>query len=155
MARAPWGAAAAAVLVVLAGAGACEACFGTKLRILVPAGGRGALASYAAGYFLEEKTGVEPEFVEGDEGAAVDLRLVPAARVVPPGVVARPAGDVPGLGAAKFWLRAEVLDDLRFTTVERALARLPSFFSSPAFLGALGAPASPKKAARKAVLDAR
>lgn len=134
-----------------------EACFGTRLRVGVPSQPRGALAAYAAGYFVQEKTGIEPEFFDAGEAAlaagTVDLLLAPAAAAPPGGAASRPAGDVPGLGPARVWLRGEVLDDLRFFTVDRALGLLPAFFSSAGYRQAVQSGAPPRKAARKAVLD--
>lgn len=151
----------AAATVALWGAMApADSCFGTRLRVAVPAGVASpswSLAAYAAGYFVQEKTGIEPEFVEATESALdenrADLALVSAAARPPRGVVTRPAGEVAGVGPAQFWLRAEVLDDLRFSTVERALGKLPAFFASPAYALAHRSASPPKKAARKAVLD--
>lgn len=152
-------------LLLLAAAAWCAlaspaaACFGTHLRVaaLVGAAPARALAAYAAGYFIQEKTGIEPEFVDAGEAALTenraDLALVAADARPPRGVVTRPAGAVPGLGPCQWWLRADVLDDLRFTTVDRAIARLPAFFASAAYREALQSSAPPKKAARKAVLD--
>ena len=149
------------LFLVIFGLGAvrAEACFGKRLRIAVPKDARGALAAYAAGFFIEEKTGIEPEFVESaDRGLAdgtVDLRLAAGGSAVPAGGVVGPAGEVPGTGPAQFWIRDDVLEDLRFFTVERTLGKMPAFYASRAFHEALESPAPPKKAARKAVLDAK
>jgi hypothetical protein len=152
-------AAAALLLVGLLGAVGTPAgaCFGTHLRIAVPPEPRGALAAYAAGYFIQEKTGIEPEFLELAETAVAegkaDLALVAPGARCPRGATPRPAGDVPSLGTAQFWVHNEVLDDLRFSTVDRALAKMPAFYASAAYRQALQSGAPPKKAARKAVLD--
>lgn len=147
----------ATLLWVAATATPARPCFGTRLRVAVPAGPARALAAYAAGYFIQEKTGIEPEFVEAHEMAVsegkADLTLATGGAQCPAGATERPAGDVPGVGAARFWVRNEVLDDLRFTTVDRALAKLASFYTSGAYRQALQSAMPPKKAARKAVLD--
>jgi hypothetical protein len=116
-----------------------------------------ALAAYAAGYYVEEKTGIAPEFVavEGDGAAAlargeVDLLLVPEAPR-PDGIAVRPAGDVPGAGSCRFWLREDVLDDLRFFTLDRALGNMPKFYGSEAFQRAAASGDPARKAARQAV----
>lgn len=147
----------AGLLGLAATATPVEPCFGPRLRVAVPDDPATALAAYTAGYFVQEKTGVEPEFVKTSqrvlaEGKA-DLALAAAAIACPKGMTARPAGEVPGLGAARFWVRDEVLDDLRFTTVDRALAKLPAFYSTDAYRRALQSGVAPKKAARKAILD--
>lgn len=137
--------------------GGAHACFGARLRVGVTSDPAQALASYAAGYYVEEKTGIEPEFVEvpGSPAAAlaseaVDLFLT-AEGAAPPGVVLRPAGSVPGLGPVQFWVREGVLDDLRFFTVERALERIPALYGSPAYAEASRSGDAPRKAARQAV----
>jgi len=132
------------------------ACFGTRLKVGVAADPAQALAAYATGYWVEEKTGVAPEFVplDGDPLRAllagdVDLFLTTAG-TDPAEAEIRQAGDVPGLGQAHFWIRKDVLDDLRFFTVSRALERMPELFGSDHYTAAVGSP-SPKKAARQAV----
>jgi len=151
-----------ALALLLPAAG--RACFGTELRIGLPAEPARALAAYAAGYYVEETTGIVPDFraVAGDPVEAlgsgeIDLWLAfdapPAA--LPEGLALRPLGAVPGVGEGRFLLRADVLEDLRFTTVERALGALPRFYASPAWAKAAEAPEGGKKVARKAVLDAQ
>lgn len=132
-------------------------CFGARLRVGVPPDPALALAAYAAGYYVEEKTGIAPEFVDvGDDPAAalargeVDLVLVPDAPP-PEGVAVRPAGDVPGVGAGRFWIREDVLDDLRFFTVDRALGIIPRLYASDAFAKAAASREPARKAARQAV----
>ena len=148
-------AAVAGLCLVCSGPG--QACFGSRLRVGVPEQPQGALAAYAVGYFVQEKTGIEPEFFSAGEAAlaagTVDLLLAPAGAAAPPGVATRLAGAVPGMGEARVWLRGEVLDDLRFYTVDRALGLLPGFFSSAGYRQAVQSGAPPRKAARKAVLD--
>lgn len=149
---------AAAGLSLLAAAPA-GACFGARLRVGVPAEAPAALASYAAGYYVEEKTGIAPEFVpvaapaEALTQGRVDLVLVPEGAAAPPGAQVRAAGEAPGLGRAQLWLRAEVLDDLRFFTLDRALGRFPGLLASPAYARAAQSQDPPRKAARRAVLD--
>ena len=53
-----------------------------------------------------------------------------------------------------FWLREIMLEDIRFTTLERALKRIGAFFASDHFNSALADDSPAKKAARRAVLDA-
>ena len=137
------------------------ACFGTRLRVAVDPAPEAAVACYAAGYYVEEKTGIEPEFVPVDEISSdalrrgkIDLYLARAVAPVPEGLTTRPAGAIPGLGPAQFWIRPDVLDDLRFFTVDRALGRLAEFYASPAYQEAHRSAAPPKKAARQAVLRA-
>jgi hypothetical protein len=132
-------------------------CFGARLRVGVPPEPSLALAAYAAGYYVEEKTGIAPEFVavEGDGAAAldrgdVDLLLLPEAPP-PDGIAVRPAGDVAGAGPCQFWIREDVLDDLRFFTVDRALRNIPRFYGSDAFLQAAASRDPARKAARQAV----
>jgi len=137
------------------------ACFGARLRVGVPTGSAGALAAFAVGFFVEEKTGIEPEFVEL-EGApqqafadhTVDVVLATEDVAPPKGAELRSAGAVPGMGAARFWIHPEVLDDLRFFTVDRALGRAGVLFSSPAYATAATSGEAPRKAARQAVLHA-
>lgn len=132
-------------------------CFGARLRVGVPPESGLALAAYAAGYYVEEKTGISPDFVavEADGAAAlargdVDLLLVREAPA-PDGSVVRPAGDVPGVGPCRFWIREDVLDDLRFSTVDRALGNIPRFYGSEAFSRAAASREPARKAARQAV----
>jgi hypothetical protein len=142
-----------------------RACFGTELRIGVPLGRDGALAAYAAGYFVEEKTGIAPDFVPAQDPlemlkeGEIDLAVVPASALAKKETSAgkipeRPAGIVPGLGPAVFLIRADALEDIRFTTLERSLGILPRFFEGAAYRDAQSSPLEPKKAARKAVSDA-
>lgn len=156
--RAARGAAFAAVLaafLVLPPVG--HACFGARLRVGVSPDPALALAAYALGYYVEEKTGIVPEFVDvgGDPAAAlarsvVDLVLAPDGPA-PEGVAVRPAGTVPGVGACRVWIRGDVLDDLRFFTVDRALGILPRFYASDAFADAAVSRDPARKAARRAV----
>ncbi len=148
-------------VAALAAAGVAWACFGNRLRIGVPDGRAGALAAYALGYYLEERAGVEPEFVAvaGDPVApfqahAVDLVVVPRDRAAPDGAVVRDAGAVPGLGPARFWVRPEVPEDLRFSLVERALGRIPALYASGPYREAEAGGGEPRPAARQAVLRA-
>ena len=149
---------AAALLGLAAGfGGPAEACFGARLRVGVSGDAAQALASYAAGYYVEEKTGIEPEFVdvagspvEALAGEAVDVFLA-ADQAAPEGVVVRDAGSVPGFGNGRFWVRQGVLDDLRFFTVDRALQQLSGFYGSEAFDEASRSQDAPRKAARQAV----
>lgn len=134
-------------------------CFGTMLKIAVEKDQEKSYAAYATGYFIAEKTGIEPDFVEvSDPGeallkGAVDLALMPVSSLGPKNSVTRPATDLPGFGAAVFAIRSDVLEDIRFTTVEKALELCPAFFTSPAFRDNAQKGAEPKKAARKAVAD--
>ncbi len=136
-------------------------CFGTELRVGFAAGDPGiALAGYAAGFYVEEKTGIPPEFVllEEDPAAAlvagrVDLVLAPATLPAPEGVPVRDAGRLGDGRALRIWIRADVLDDLRFFTVDRAIGLVPQFYASTAFRAAEG-DGAPKQAARRAVLRA-
>ncbi|GAB4261402.1 hypothetical protein [Deferrisoma sp.] len=149
---------AAALLAALVAAGPAAACFGPRLKVAV--GGPAPLAAYVFGYYVEDRAGTGVEFVEApDPGAEVaegraDVALVPAGAGTPEGLVVRSAGVVPGVGPASFWLRPEVLDDLRFTLVERALGRMPALFGSEAYRAAAGSADTPRAAARKVVLDA-
>ena len=158
--RARRGAAVLLVGAVLAAAVPAAACFGTRLRVGVPPGRAWALAAYATGYYVEEKAGVEPEFVRVKDPAAalgegrVDLVLVPAGGPAPSGAVARPAGEVPGLGRIQYWVREAVLEDLRYFLVDRALGRVGELFGSRAYADAASGDEPPRRAARKAVLDA-
>ena len=136
------------------------ACFGTELRVGLGAGDT-ALAAYATGYYVEEKTGIAPDFrPAGDDPAkalkdeTIDIYLAPADEKAPEGIVTRELGEVVGAGALTYWIRADVLEDLRFTTVDKALGRIPVFFRSDAYRAATASGDAPKKAARKAVLDA-
>ena len=156
-------AAAGLALLMLAAAPppAADACFGTRLRVGVGTGRNAVLAAFTSGYFVEEKTGIEPEFVEleGDPEQAlaereIDLYLAPEVAATPTTVEVLPAGEVAGMGAAQFWIHQEVLDDLRFFTVKRALAQIGPLFSSPVYGEALRSGDSPRKAARQAVLRA-
>jgi hypothetical protein len=138
------------------------ACFGTRLRIGVSQDESQALASYGAGYYVEEKTGVAPQFVEveGDPEMAlrkgeIDVLVVRSEVPAPEGLSLRDAGEIPGLGPSRFWLRPEVLDDLRFFTVDRALKSIPRFYGSDAYREARGSGRAPQKAARGAVLRAQ
>jgi hypothetical protein len=153
---------AAGLLGVAGGfGGGAEACFGARLRVGVSGDAAQALASYAAGYYVEEKTGIEPEFVDVGGAATsalsqgkIDVFLAREAVPAPAGLTTRPAGEVPGLGPARFWIRSDILDDLRFSTVNRALGKIPGFYASDAYREARGSGTPPKKAARQAVLRA-
>lgn len=151
---------AVTLLFVVGATGLAEACFGARLRIGLTGDPVQALASYAAGYFIEEKTGIEPEFVPMETSPAqalavssIDLVLV-AEEAAPKGALARPVGRLPRFGSGTFWLRADVVDDLRFFTVDRALGLLPGFYASHAFAEAAHSESAPRKAARQAVLRA-
>jgi hypothetical protein len=165
LARVQWRAAAVVLLgAALQWAGApptAGACFGTRLRVGVPTTPHHALAGFATGYYVEEKTGIAPEFVELSAPAAqaltdgdIDLVITTDTAAAPDGVEVRPAGMVPGLGSASFWIHPEVLDDLRFFTVERALSRATRLFTSAAYGEAVQSTEPPRKAARQAVLHA-
>ena len=147
--------------LLLGAADGARACFGTRLRVGVQAGTPAELPALATGYFLEERAGITPEFVEIPEGPGralaegrVDLVIAPASARAPEGVAERPAGPVPGLGEARYWIRPAVLEDLRFSLVDRALGRIPDLFRSGPFRRAVGSGQPPRKAARRAVLDA-
>jgi hypothetical protein len=119
------------------------------------------VAAFASGYYVEEKTGIEPEFVEleglPEQALAereIDLYLAPEGTETPTAVEVLPAGEVVGMGAARFWVHPEVLDDLRFFTVKRALTQIGALFSSPVYGEAVRSRDSPRKAARQAVLHA-
>ena len=139
------------------------ACFGAELRVGVPPAHDNparALAAYATGYFVEERTGIAPDFREVKEDPAtaltegdIDLWLTPINEAPPEGFLTRSAGTVPGMGEAHYWLRVTTLEDLRFTTLERALGRMGKFFASDAYHTATTQPAD-RKTARKAVLHA-
>ena len=161
-----WRGAAGAILV---GAALLEfttpppagACFGTRLRVGVSVAPGHALASFATGYYVEEKTGITPEFVKLSIPAAkalaagdIDLAVAAESAAVPSDVEVRPAGAVPGLGSASFWIHPKVLDDLRFFTVERALSQASRLFTSAAYGEAAVSSDPPRKAARQAVLRA-
>lgn len=159
--RPPIGVVAALLGAVLWGLSLAPAwgCFGARLRVGVLPGDAAGLAAYALGYFVEEKTGIEPEFVpwSGNPEQAfadrvVDLLVTSASAAPPALVVVRDAGTVRGLGPARFWLHPEVLDDLRFFTVERALGRAGALFASPAYSAAVDSGEAPRQAARQAVL---
>ena len=135
------------------------ACFGAELKIGVPSGaGLHPYATYAVGYYVEEKTGIAPLFVEVEKGEAalhsgkIDLWLDIGERDAPEGVEIRPGAEVVVLGKVAFWLNPEVLDDLRFTTVERALEHAAVFLTSEHF-EENASDENPKKAARKAVTE--
>lgn len=136
-----------------------RACFGALLKVGVVADTAQQTAAYALGYFVEDRTGVAPEFVEvADAGAAlakgeVDVALVVNGPAEIKGAVKGAAVTLPGPSGAAVWLRTEIKDDLRFTTVERALNLLPGFYASEAYKNAAGSGKEPKKAARKAVSD--
>lgn len=137
------------------------ACFGTELRIGVGKDPKNALFSYALGFFIEEKTGIEPLFVEVDDSPSlladkkIDLRLLPATAPAPTGAVRQETVNLPDYGEAFVWLTHETVDDLRFTTIERTLKIAGGFFNSKAMSEAASHSGDPKKAARKAVLDAQ
>ena len=139
---------------------AAFSCFGTELKVGYVKGDEShSYASFATGFYVEEKTGVAPRFIEVSEPAKalseekIDLYLQAGNNPPPEGVITREGGEITGLGKVTFWLSDDVLDDLRFTTVERALAKLPSFFSSISFIENAASESTPKKAARKAVLE--
>lgn len=152
-------AASIALLALLAFGGAALACFGAMLKVGVEPGGARATAAYALGYFVAEKTGIEPEFIETADPAAalargeVDAALLDVKTGEVKGAVKRGAGQVEGSGELSIWLREDVQDDIRFTTVEKALGMLPAFYSSEGYKKAAGSVSEPKKAARKAVSD--
>ena len=96
---------------LLCAATAAFACFGAELRVGVPSDAPGALAAYATGYFVEEKTGIAPDFreVTGDPATMlaegdIDIWLVPVSTPTPEGFLTRPAGTtyplLYGLGTA-------------------------------------------------------
>ncbi|PLX41038.1 MAG: hypothetical protein C0608_07265 [Deltaproteobacteria bacterium] len=134
------------------------ACFGAELRVGVPPdAGLQTYTAYSVGYYVEEKTGIAPRFVEVADGESailngeIDLWLEVGEDSLPRGVEERTGAAVEGLGKVTFWLNPEVLDDLRFTTVERALARASSFLTSEQFNeNAMGD--NPRKSARKAAV---
>jgi hypothetical protein len=145
-----------------------SACFGTELRVAIVNDSTAAkkLASFATGYFVEEKTGIAPDFIETADPVAdllaekLDIALFPSAITPPEGLIARSAGALPGLapaggGGYNYWLRADTPEDLRFSTLEKALAAIHRFFSGAVYKDALkDAGDNLKKAARKAVNDA-
>lgn len=145
--------------LLLFAASAALGCFGAMLKVGVVAGSAKEVAAYSLGYFVAEKTGIEPEFVETADPAGafargeIDVALLPASIKEVEGAISRSGGNLEGLGGANIWLRKDVLDDIRFTTVEKALALLPAFYSSEAYIKAVKSGAEPKKAARKAVSD--
>lgn len=151
--------AAIAVVLFLASASDALACFGAMLKVGVEPGGAKAMAAYALGYFVAEKTGIEPEFVETPDPASalvkgeIDAAVVDGSAQPLKGILVLPGGKVSGFGEAKVWLREDVKDDIRFTTVERALGLMPAFYSSEAYGNAARSGSEPKKAARKAVSD--
>ena len=139
---------------------AAWSCFGTELRIGI-GDAKTDTAAYATGYYVEEKTGISPDFrPAGDDpetalkDETIDIFLAPASLPVPEGLVTREIGEVNGAGTLVYWIRPDVLEDLRFTTVDRALGRIPAFFNSSSYHEAAKATDAPKKAARKAVLYA-
>lgn len=148
-----------ALFALLTAASAALACFGAMLKVAVEPDGARATAAYALGYFVAEKTGIEPEFIETADPAAalskgeVDAALLEVKSGQVKGAVERGGGMVEGFGEAHIWLRSDVQDDIRFTTVEKALGMLPAFYSSEAYKKAASAGAEPKKSARKAVSD--
>lgn len=147
------------LMLVLAGVGGAHACFGKMLKVAVTGGRESALAAYALGWFVAEKTGIEPEFVAVEDPFValskreIDVVVAPSSAPGGPGVVVREGGIVPGVGPARFYLRSDVLEDLRFFTVDKALGLAPAFFGSPAYGAAVSSGADAKKAARKAVND--
>jgi hypothetical protein len=136
------------------------ACFGTELRVGVGKERSNALYSYALGYFVEEKTGIAPYFIEVEDvekafaEGKIDVKILPSGTAAPKGAVKAEGGASPLPGDAVIWLRPEIKDDLRFTTLERALRIIGGFFSSPSMAKAAASVDDPKKAARKAVIDA-
>lgn len=137
-----------------------EACFGTRLKFGIEAGKTDLTAVYAAGFFVEEKTGIAPEFVETGAMAEALAKgdadiFVQSADASIPGrdVTVFEAGTVPGPGKSVFVIRNDALDDIRFTTLKKALGLMPAFFGSKHYSDAAGSGLPPKKAARKAVSD--
>lgn len=136
-----------------------DACFGAKVRVGVPHDRAGSLAAYSVGYFIEEKTGIGPEFVEADDlyeallKNELDVLIEPGGAGLRKEAETREAGSIPGIGGSRFVLRREMLDDLRFSTVEKALNMMPAFFGSGAYGEAAGSAVDARKAARKAVAD--
>ncbi len=144
------------LLLLLLTAPVSHACFGAQLRVGVVEGGE--LAAYFTGFFVEEKTGIVPDFkVTTDPLKAlaeekIDIFLAQSGDKAPEGLLVREVGEIPGLGKRVYWMRSDVVEDLRFTTVERALGIIGRFFSTSHYREAVAAP-NPKKAARKAVND--
>jgi hypothetical protein len=140
------------------------ACFGTELRVAMVTGSSPAmeLAAYATGYYVEEKTGIAPDFIETADpvadllGEKLDIVLFPTDKTPPEGLITRGAGELPGLpGSYNYWLRADTPEDLRFSTLEKALAAINRFFSGRVYKDALkNSDDNLKRAARKAVNDA-
>ena len=147
---------------VLLTAGLAFGCFGTRLRVGVPPDDEGmAVAAYALGYYMEERAGVEPEFVlttldptPDFDAARVDVVLAPVHLPPPASAIVREGGNIPGVGPTRFWVRPDVIDDLRFTLVDRALDRLPALYGSKEYRASLGSGTNPKQTARQAVFRA-
>ncbi|TAL15601.1 hypothetical protein EPN96_12620 [bacterium] len=139
---------------------AALACFGAELRVGVGKERPDALYSYALGYFVEEKTGIAPLFIEVEDvekafaEEKIDVKILPSASPAPKGAVSMAGGAAPSFGEAVIWLRPDIREDIRFTTLERALGIIGGFFSSPGMKSAAESAEDPKKAARKAVIDA-
>lgn len=136
-----------------------HACFGTLLKVGVEAERAKSVAAYSLGFFVTEKTGIEPDFTATADPVAdlsrgvVDVALVAKGAGGAKGLVRRYAGKIPGLGEMDFLLREDALEDIRFTTLEKALGLMPSFYGLEGYVRALNSSAEPKKAARKAVND--
>ncbi len=154
----PW---VMAMLITLCLSTGALACFGTMLKVGVAkdAGRAAALAAYTLGYYVEEKTGIEPEFVLVTDpvtalaGGEVDVIVTEKALFTGSAPVERPSGALEGFGDPVIAVRPDVLEDLRFSTVDKALGRLPDFYGSSHYGVAAASDEEPKKAARKAVND--
>jgi hypothetical protein len=146
------------LFLLLVGVGPTFACFGTQLKVGVFGESDLKKAAFALGYFIEEKTGVVPEFIEIKEPVAaleagrIDIIIVPSAIIIPRVYPTRIGGSLPKLGELRFVLATNILDDLRFTTVERALSLLPDFYKSKPYRNSKSG-TKEKQAARKAVSD--
>lgn len=147
-------------LVIAFSAPAADACFGVRLKFGMETGKNDPTATYAAGYFVEEKTGIAPEFVETGamaealkNGDADIFVAGPGMEIPKEGVTVMDAGIIPGSGKSVFVLRNDAADDIRYTTLKKALGLLPSFYGSVHYKEAAGSGMVPKKAARKAVND--
>jgi hypothetical protein len=167
------------IALVLVSSQSALACFGARLKVGVHGASELKMAAYSLGYFIEEKTGIEPDFVditapmEALGAGKVDILLVLGESPVPRIFSTRRGGKVPVIGEAlgaseapelelRVVLLNDLLDDLRFTTVDKSLALLPDFYASAVYRKAsAGNNASAgnsvkgeeKKLARKAVAD--
>lgn len=136
------------------------ACFGAELKIGVGKERGWAFVSYALGYFVEEKTGIEPLFIDAESAEKalaekkIDLALLPAQAPPPDGAIKQETVKTPA-GEAVIWLSPSVTEDIRFTTLARTLKIAGGFLSSKALSEAASQSGDPKKAARKAALDAQ